>query len=105
MSVIQPTIASPVEVVLKPESPSKFDRERSAFHGLLPTLLQSHRGQYVAIHNGEAVDSGPNRLDVAMRVLQRLGNVDIYVGLVSDQPEPVYRSGVRRDLTRIDGQK
>ena len=28
------------------------------------------------------------------------GNVDVYVGLVSDQPRTVDRSGVRRDLSR-----
>ena len=76
----------------------KPDRARRAFFRLLPQLLASHRGEYVAIHDEQVVDSGPNRLEVALHVLQRVGNVDIYVGLVSDQPEPITRSGVRRDL-------
>ena len=46
--------------------------------------------------NKQVVDDGPTRLEVAMRVLHRIGNVDIYVGLVSDQPETPLRSGVRR---------
>jgi hypothetical protein len=89
----------PVEVDLSQPPPSKFERERRAFFRLLPQLLTTHRGEYVAIHDEQVVDHGPERLPVAMRVLQRVGNVDIYVGLVSDQPEAVSRSGVRRDLS------
>ena len=66
---------------------------------LLPRIFADYRGQYVAIHDEKVVDSGPGRLEVALRVLRRIGNVDIYVGLVSDQPELVSRSGVRRDLS------
>lgn len=78
--------------------PTKLERERSAFLRLLPNLLSTHRGQYVAVHDEQVVDSGGSRLDVASRVWQRIGYVDIYVGLVSDDPEPISRSGVRREL-------
>jgi hypothetical protein len=89
-----------IEVHL-PEPPlTKFERERRAFYRLLPELLNTHRGQYVAIHEEQVVDSGPERLPVAMRVLERIGPADIYVGLVSVEPRQVYRSGVRRDLGR-----
>jgi Family of unknown function (DUF5678) len=77
---------------------SKFERERPAFFRLLPQLLANYPGQYIAIHDEQVVDHGPERLPVAWRVLQRVGNVDIYVGTVGDQPEAVSRSGVRRDL-------
>jgi hypothetical protein len=99
MSLLQATSTAFFEVVLDNEPGSKFERERRAFHRLLPELLTSHRGQYVAIHNEQVADAGPRRLDVALGVLQRVGNVDIYVGLVTDQEQPVYRSGVRRDLS------
>jgi hypothetical protein len=86
------------EVVL-PEPPlSKFERERRAFLRQLPDLLATHRGQYVAIHDEQVVDSGPDQVEVALRVRRRVGNVALYVHLVSDEPEPVYRSGVVRDL-------
>jgi hypothetical protein len=90
------------EVRLDQPTPSKFERERGAFLRLLPQLLVTHPGQYVAIHDEQIADSGTDRLEVAMRVLRRVGNVDIYVGLAADQPEPVCRSGVRRDLSRKD---
>lgn len=101
-TVAQPeTISPPVfDVMLAIPEGSKLERERRAFQRLLPGLLATHGGQYVAIHDGQVVDAGSSRLDVAMRVLNRIGNVDIFVGLVSVEPEPVARSGVRRDLSR-----
>jgi hypothetical protein len=86
------------EVGLDLPPASKFERERRAFFRLLPQLLNDYRGQYVAVHDEQVVDSGPDRLSVALRVLGRVGNVDIYVGLVSAQPEPLARSGVRRQF-------
>src|SRR4051794_21778074 len=81
-----------------PAPATKFDRERAAFLRLLPSLLKTHDGRYVAIHEERVVDDGPDRLEVAMRVLRRVGNVDIYVGLVSETPEPLARSGVIRSF-------
>ena len=87
-----------VYTVQLPPPTTKFDLERQAFYRLLPELLRTLNGRYVAIHEEQVVDDGPTRLEVAMRVLQRIGNVDIYVGLVSDQPEAPLRSGVRRAI-------
>jgi hypothetical protein len=33
-----------------------------------------------------------------LRVLRKVGNVAIHVGLVTEEPEPISRSGVRREL-------
>ena len=87
------------EVRLPEPTSTKFERDRRAFHLLLPDLLQTHLGQYVAIHDEQVVDSGPERLEVAMRVLARVGPTDIYVGLVSVVPERAYSSGVIRDAS------
>jgi len=91
--------APPIEVRLDQRPSTKFARERAAFYRLLPQLLATHRGQYVAIHDEQVVEAGADRLDVAMRVLGRIGNVDIFVGLVTDEPAPAGRSGVIRDLS------
>lgn len=85
------------EVKLPQCEPTKFERERRAFLRLLPQLLATHRGQYVAIHDETVAASGTDRMEVAMKVWQRVGGVDLYVGLVTDQPEPVARSGVVRE--------
>jgi hypothetical protein len=65
---------------------TKWERESQAFLRLLPTLLDVHRGKYVAVHNEQVVDSGDDQIEVAMRVYDRFGYQPIYVGLVSDQP-------------------
>lgn len=92
------TTAETIEVVLPEPAVSKFERERRAFFRLLPDLLTTHRGQYVAVHDERVVDSGPDQQEVALRVLRRVGHVGIYVHLVADPPEPVYRSGVVREV-------
>src|SRR5271157_1942342 len=40
-----------IETGNAPESP--WERERRAFHQLLPSLLVTHSGQYVAVHEGK----------------------------------------------------
>ncbi len=68
-----------------------WHRERRAFTGLLPTLMTSHRGQYVAVHGGNVVVSGPDKLAVARQAYDRVGYVPIYVGRVTDAAEPPVR--------------
>jgi hypothetical protein len=92
------TVVTPTSMqVFIPDLPlSKLEQERRAFLRLLPDLIPLYRGQYVAIHNQQVADHGSSRLEVALRVLKIIGNQDIYVGLVHDQPEPIGASGVRR---------
>ncbi len=92
------TVGETFEVVLPEQSLSKFERERHAFLCQLPELLKTHSGLYVAIHDGQVIDSGASQVEVALRAQQRVGNVALFVHLVSAEPEPVYRSGVIRDL-------
>jgi len=96
-----PTVTTFEVVLPAPPPPTKFEREKAAFFRLLPELLRTHTGQYVAIHGEQVVDSGPDQVEVALRVLRRVGNVALYVHLVSDEKRlPVARSGVLRDLSR-----
>jgi hypothetical protein len=91
------TEAEPIfDAVLPEPELTKYEREEQAFRSLLPHLLQTHRDLYVAIHEGKVVDSGPERLPVAMRVWERVGNVPIYVALVSvDLPRAIRVRGPR----------
>jgi hypothetical protein len=65
---------------------SKWDREYEAFLRLLPELLQTHRGQYVAIHEGKVVGNGDDQLAVARTAYAEFGPVEILVRLATDQP-------------------
>lgn len=68
-----------------------WEREYRAFVQLKPSLLASHAGKYVAIHEGQVVDSGEDQVAVALRAYSKYGYVPIYVGLVSDEPQSVVR--------------
>jgi uncharacterized protein (DUF3084 family) len=96
--VTEPLIL-PAPILELPGPPrTKWEREYQAFRQLRPQLLNTHRGQYVAIHNGQVVDSGNDKVALALRVLAKIGNVSIHVGLVAEEPEPIFRSGVRREV-------
>jgi hypothetical protein len=86
-----------LEIKLPQREPTKFEKERRAFLRLLPQLLATHRGEYVAIHDEKVAESGVDRMEVAMKVWKQVGAVDLYVGLVTDEPELVARSGVVRE--------
>jgi len=68
-----------------PELP-KGEREYRAFLHVLPELLATHRGKFVAIHNGEVVDSDTDDVALILRVQGKVGYVPIHVGLVTDTP-------------------
>src|SRR5438874_198048 len=99
LDVVEPASSSPVPSPWAAQQASKWDREHRAFLALLPELMKTHLGQYVAIHEGRVEDSGPNELELIERVLKRLGNVSIHVGLVA-QSEPVERLPRHRNPQR-----
>lgn len=91
------TLPSPT-VDLNPPPSDKWESELQAFTRLLPQLLPTHRGQFVAVHEGRVVETGADKLDVAMRAYGRFGYVPIYVGLVSERPLPPERLPHRREV-------
>jgi len=72
-----------------PKPRTKWDSEYEAFLRLLPELLQTHRDQYVAIHEGKVIGSGSNKLALAREAYLKFGYVEILVRLVTDQPPRV----------------
>jgi hypothetical protein len=84
------TLPAPV-IDLTPPPRNKWEREYRAFLRLLPSLLQTHRGKYVAIHNEQVVDSGDDRLELIFRALAKVGGESIHVDLVTEQPLPPIR--------------
>jgi hypothetical protein len=91
------TISPAIDVYLVEPTMDQFARERRAFLRLLPGLLQSHRGQYAAIHNEQVAGTGPDRLKLALEVQGRVRS-GVYVGHIIDEPEPIHQSGIRRNL-------
>ncbi len=67
-----------------------FERERRAFEHLKPELLRTHRGQWVAIYQGEVVEVGQDRSQVLDSGYDRFGYVPVYVQQVEERPR-VYK--------------
>ena len=64
----------------------KWEREYAAFQRLLPELLKTHGGKYVAIHDEKVAEIGDEELAVVRRARERFGNVALHVGLVTEHP-------------------
>ncbi len=75
----QAMMAQPVSSV-----PS-FEQERAAFQRLLPELLKTHRGEWVAIVDGQPVEFGPDFSSVIAPVRQRFGQRPVYVHEISER--------------------
>ena len=83
--------------------PDKFERESRAFRRLLPGLLKTHPGQYVAIHEEQVNDSDTDEMALTLRVLKRLGHVAIFVDLVTDEPKKPIRIPHYREFRPVEG--
>ena len=67
----------------------KGESEYQAFLRLLPQLLETHQGKYVAIHDGEVIDSDTDDVALILRVQAKVGYVPIHVGLVNESQSVV----------------
>jgi hypothetical protein len=79
------TLPAP-DLSLKEATHAAWEEEQRAFLRLLPTLLATHRGRYVAVHHGCVIAEGPEQVEVAKQAYARAGYVPIYVGLVTEEP-------------------
>ena len=68
-----------------------FERERAAFYRLLPSLLTTHRGKYVAVHDEQPVEFGDDTVAVATQVYQRFGYIPVFIGQVTEKPKTPIR--------------
>ena len=72
------------------ENLEAFEQEQQTFERLKPELLRTHRGQWVAIYQGEVVEASGDRSQVLDSVYGRFGYVPVYVQLAEERPR-VYR--------------
>jgi len=79
------TLPAP-DLSFKEATHAAWEEEQRAFLRLLPTLLATHRGRYVAVHHGCVIAEGPEQVEVAKQAYARAGYVPIYVGLVTEEP-------------------
>lgn len=70
--------------------PPEWYVEKTAFERMLPELLKSYRGKWVAVFHGEVVDSDVKPGELMWRVEQKYGELPVYIDEVADPPH-VYR--------------
>jgi len=66
-------------------APAEFDQEVAAFERLKPALLKQHAGQAVAIHHGQVVAVGDDKMSVLAEVLAQFGPVPCYIERVAPE--------------------
>ena len=85
-----------------PPEESAWERERLGFQRLLPSLLATYPGQFVAVRDGAVVTSGTDRISVALEAYRQVGYVPLYVGLVAEaSPKRRVRLPSPRVLRRV----
>jgi len=81
-------VAEQDDDIWRQEQLQRLQPEREAFQRLLPELLKTHKGQFVAIHKGEVVDADTDNRELAKRIYA--GKLfPVYIQLVSEQPRVI----------------
>jgi len=65
----------------------KLKAEIAAFESMHANLKEQYLGQFVAIHNGEVIDSDVDFEAVFLRVQARLGHVPVLIRRVGAKPQ------------------
>ena len=99
MNVIE-TLPAP-DVSPPAMSDERWQHERSAFLKLLPSLLTTSAGGFVAIHNAQVVAIGDDKISVARQAYALCGYVPIYVGHVVEEPPSLVRIPTPRSAVRL----
>jgi hypothetical protein len=68
-----------------------WERNRAYFRQNLPSLLESHRGQFVGIHDGRVVAVAQTFIDTAKAAYAAVGYMPVYIDEVTDSPRPTQR--------------
>ncbi|MBI2919236.1 MAG: hypothetical protein HYY01_14780 [Chloroflexi bacterium] len=78
----------------KPTPWGEFEQSRHFYHKHFETLYQTYAGKYIALIEGEVVDSDSDFSSLAMRVYEKYGYKDIYMPKV-ERERTVRVSGPR----------
>ena len=68
----------------------KVAQEEEYFQGQHTQLLQSYQGQYIAMHDGQVIDSDVDELALYMRIRQQYPLIGILIKKVTVTPEDIW---------------
>lgn len=72
------------------EAERKIDREEQHYHAQHAELLRKYVGQFIAMHEGQVIDSDTDELAVFLRVRERFPMIGVLIKRVTDHPDPVW---------------
>ena len=64
---------------------SSFYKEKQAFLRIKKSLLEKYKNKYVAIHNGEVVDSDVSESKLIEKFYKKYGDVSVYIDQVAEE--------------------
>ena len=70
----------------------KLEAEAQAFERIHPQLVKQYLGQFVAVHEGQIVDTDVDFEALFLRLQERLGDVPVLIRPVSTKPTPELRA-------------
>ncbi|MGQ9627512.1 MAG: hypothetical protein ACUVV0_11480 [Anaerolineae bacterium] len=74
------------EQAVKPQQLAALERESETFQRLHDQLLETYKGQFVAIIGDQVVDSDFDNCELARRVYARFGYIPVYIQKVEEAP-------------------
>jgi len=80
-------VANIVESPPQQARQAKIHNEAMAWRALPLATRQQYAGQFVAVHNGQVIDSDLDRLELYRRIQQKLGHVPVLI-TPAHQPSP-----------------
>jgi len=80
----------------------QYSANRRAFVALLPELSKSLHGQFVAVHDGRAIDSDQSELILCYRVRANWSEIQAFIGFVwEDPPKSNRMDSLRKALNQL----
>jgi len=76
-----------VRTYLRQLERDKIKTEANAFRKLHPELVKQYLGRYVALHNGDVVDSDKDFQALHQRIRQRFGRQAVLLRQVTPEPD------------------
>ncbi|GEM_PF-2515465 len=63
----------------------EFEKQKQAFESISPEELVPYQGQFVAAIDGKIIDSDKDLIELDQRILQRYGDVPVYITKVGER--------------------
>ena len=92
IGAFEEVLAEAVRQYLDAYREKRIRAEAKAWYALPTETRNQYRGFFVAVYNGEIVESDPNQRTLYLRAKERFGREPVLLVEGGDQPMPVYQS-------------